>query len=442
MDIRQQSSVITQHFAASTTKAQQVSPSASSISSVVPNNLSYLQTKPSSPSVSKPIVDTNRQLDIDVHESSQYSHSSVELQQTSAVKRSPILSSSTPISSLAKSSANHQFSLKTGPMSIAAINPAQISESNNINSQDVNSLGDAPVDVFTEQNPTSPINPFEAQQEQQAKPLFDADGETPFGNREEGQQSPQQVNASNAEQQETSHENQDEDKQASKIEQVEKAIEKQQQKIELAEQQQIDELAKRDAEVKTHEQAHKAVGGMFAQSPSYSYEKGPDGKRYAVDGEVQIDVSVVNGDPQATFNKMQKVYAAAMAPVQPSAADIRVAAEAIQKMNQAKAEMAQQRQEKITPAEDIQHINELANTYKQTIEQSQGFEQSQLAPFSQEESPTSDPQSRFIDKLNQQIDTQNPQVPNATLAYLNNQFNSQTSEINSQQPKQTFEFTV
>jgi hypothetical protein len=121
--------------------------------------------------------------------------------------------------------------------------------------------------------------------------------------------------------------------------QVEQQVKDKQQQIEQAEIKQIDQLAQRDTEVKTHEQAHAAVGGSLAQSPSYQYEKGPDGRRYAVDGEVNIDVSTVDGDAQATLSKMQKVYAAAMAPVEPSMADIRVAAQALQNMNEAKKEL-------------------------------------------------------------------------------------------------------
>ncbi|MEL4430715.1 putative metalloprotease CJM1_0395 family protein [Shewanella mangrovisoli] len=110
---------------------------------------------------------------------------------------------------------------------------------------------------------------------------------------------------------------------------------------------QVDALKSRDTEVKAHEHAHASVGGQYAQSPSFKYEKGADGQRYATDGEVQIDVSIVPGDPLATINKMKQVYAAAMAPVDPSSADIRVAAEALQKMNEAKAKLAEERQQQI-----------------------------------------------------------------------------------------------
>lgn len=125
------------------------------------------------------------------------------------------------------------------------------------------------------------------------------------------------------------------------------AQQKQQQIRESREQQalerEIDSLMKRDTQVRSHEQAHAAVGGIHAGQPAFEFEKGPDGKRYAVEGEVQIDVSVVNGDPLATMAKMKQVYAAAMAPVDPSMADIRVAAEAMRKYNQAREEAGTQR---------------------------------------------------------------------------------------------------
>lgn len=103
---------------------------------------------------------------------------------------------------------------------------------------------------------------------------------------------------------------------------------------------QVRELSARDAEVKAHEQAHKAVGGQYTGAISYSYQQGPDGKRYAVGGEVPIDVSEVSGDPQATIEKMRVVKAAALAPAEPSSQDQRVAALASQSIASAQVELA------------------------------------------------------------------------------------------------------
>jgi hypothetical protein len=73
--------------------------------------------------------------------------------------------------------------------------------------------------------------------------------------------------------------------------------------------------------------AHKAVGGSLAGGISFEYETGPDGKQYAVGGEVSIDTSPEN-DPKATQAKMRQVRAAALAPANPSPQDIKVAASA------------------------------------------------------------------------------------------------------------------
>lgn len=111
---------------------------------------------------------------------------------------------------------------------------------------------------------------------------------------------------------------------------------------------QVDKLALRDAEVKAHERAHKAVGGQYAGSISYQYQVGPDGKRYAVGGEVPIDVAPVQGDPQATIEKMTIVKAAALAPAEPSAQDQRVAAAASQAISSARVELATENRERLS----------------------------------------------------------------------------------------------
>lgn len=92
----------------------------------------------------------------------------------------------------------------------------------------------------------------------------------------------------------------------------------------------IAQLKARDQEVRVHEAAHKAAGGQFTGAMQLEYEQGPDGKRYAVGGEVSIDVGPVSGDPQATVDKARTIQQAALAPAQPSAQDRRVAAQAMQ----------------------------------------------------------------------------------------------------------------
>ena len=70
---------------------------------------------------------------------------------------------------------------------------------------------------------------------------------------------------------------------------------------------------------------------------------GPDGRAYAVAGEVGIDASVIRGDPAATLAKMLQVERAALAPVDPSPQDRRVAALATGRAAEARAELAEGR---------------------------------------------------------------------------------------------------
>lgn len=112
----------------------------------------------------------------------------------------------------------------------------------------------------------------------------------------------------------------------------------------------IAELAGRDREVRAHEQAHAAVGGSYAGAPTYSVKRGPDGRAYAVGGEVSIDASPIPNDPAATLSKMAIVRSAALAPAEPSAQDLRVAAQAQALAAQARAELAAQRREQAAAA--------------------------------------------------------------------------------------------
>ncbi len=107
------------------------------------------------------------------------------------------------------------------------------------------------------------------------------------------------------------------------------------------ERREVQELRKRDQEVRAHEQAHKGAGGGLAGAVHLEYERGPDGARYAVGGHVGIDVSPVEGDPKATLQKMAQVRRAALAPADPSSADRQVAARAAGHASQARAELAQ-----------------------------------------------------------------------------------------------------
>ncbi|MCX7206124.1 MAG: putative metalloprotease CJM1_0395 family protein [Proteobacteria bacterium] len=102
----------------------------------------------------------------------------------------------------------------------------------------------------------------------------------------------------------------------------------------------VEKMAKRDREVRQHEQAHlAAAGGLATSGASYSMETGPDGKRYAVGGEVKIDVSP-GRTPEETLSKARIIQAAALAPADPSGADRSIAAAAAAMAQTAQAEIA------------------------------------------------------------------------------------------------------
>ncbi len=109
-----------------------------------------------------------------------------------------------------------------------------------------------------------------------------------------------------------------------------------------AERKEVQKLKQRDREVRAHEAAHKAAGGSLAGAPTFQTVKGPDGRSYAVSGEVKIDTSPVPNNPEATIRKMEIVRRAALAPSQPSAQDRQVAADAAAKIQQARIEKREQ----------------------------------------------------------------------------------------------------
>lgn len=111
----------------------------------------------------------------------------------------------------------------------------------------------------------------------------------------------------------------------------------------------VDELEKRDREVRQHEAGHKAAAGQHARGgPQFEYTRGPDGKQYVTGGEVSIDTSKIPDDPQATIRKMQQVRRAATAPADPSSQDRSVAAQASQIEAQARMELVEKKREERT----------------------------------------------------------------------------------------------
>lgn len=101
----------------------------------------------------------------------------------------------------------------------------------------------------------------------------------------------------------------------------------------------IERLEARDREVRAHEQAHLSAAGDLAKGPpSYDYQVGPDNKRYAVGGSVQIDTSK-GRTPQETITKAERIKRAALAPAEPSTTDRNVAAKADRLKAEARQEL-------------------------------------------------------------------------------------------------------
>ncbi len=116
------------------------------------------------------------------------------------------------------------------------------------------------------------------------------------------------------------------------------------------EKQMVLELQARDAEVKAHEAAHQS-GGAATGGATFTYQQGPDGKMYAIGGEVSI--SLQNGStPQETISNARAVIASALAPANPSGQDMAVASSAMVMMMKAQQQLSKETQEKLL-GEDI-----------------------------------------------------------------------------------------
>ncbi|MCX7908332.1 MAG: SprA-related family protein [Ignavibacteria bacterium] len=122
------------------------------------------------------------------------------------------------------------------------------------------------------------------------------------------------------------------------------------------EQKRVEQLKQTDAKVRAHEMAHLAAGGGIVRGgATFTYEIGPDGKQYAVAGEVKIDMSVNPDDPEGAIQKMQQVRRAALAPVDPSPQDRSVAQQASNIESQMRAKLLE---------EKTKQQNKLKSVYK------------------------------------------------------------------------------
>ena len=118
---------------------------------------------------------------------------------------------------------------------------------------------------------------------------------------------------------------------------------KTEQQMDTGEKAQLAELRARDASVRKEEQTHAATAGVYAGSPQYKFERGPDGRQYAVEGSVSIKISAGTlSSPEKAAAALKTIQDAALSPENPSAGDLSVftqarAAEANNRYRQSQA---------------------------------------------------------------------------------------------------------
>lgn len=88
------------------------------------------------------------------------------------------------------------------------------------------------------------------------------------------------------------------------------------------------EMRARDKDVRDQKAAQARAAAPYAGAANFEYETGPDGRQYAVSGEVKIDVSATVGDASETARKMEQILSATLAADELSVEDRRVLAEA------------------------------------------------------------------------------------------------------------------
>lgn len=98
--------------------------------------------------------------------------------------------------------------------------------------------------------------------------------------------------------------------------------------LSAAERADVTRLQQRDQQVRQEEKAHAAVAGDLAGPINYVYQRGPDGRQYAVGGSVGIQATNFSGDPAEAKRIGARMAAAANAATNPSAQDYAAARKA------------------------------------------------------------------------------------------------------------------
>jgi hypothetical protein len=198
------------------------------------------------------------------------------------------------------------------------------------------------IPVTTANPPTEAVASEAARKVQVTKPTPSTENPNTRNSTENHEQTKNLLDFDRALQEKSSQgesEQKQESSEDSKQQQEAQAKQAQEQAQQLKDDKLVNQLQSIDREVRAHETAHASAGGTLAGAPQLDFTTGPDGKRYAVSGEVSIDTSKVSGNSQATIDKMRQVRNAALAPANPSSQDLKVAAIASQVASQAQVEL-------------------------------------------------------------------------------------------------------
>ena len=129
----------------------------------------------------------------------------------------------------------------------------------------------------------------------------------------------------------------------------------------------VAELQQRDREVRNEEQRHAATAGQFGGAPQYVFKRGPDGKMYAVEGKVPINLNI-SSTAEDQEKALRRVQAAAVSVQSPSSGDSRAVAGAAtalvaqdgQQPQSSAAERRQQAEKAYRQAQETQAAADLA----------------------------------------------------------------------------------
>jgi len=112
------------------------------------------------------------------------------------------------------------------------------------------------------------------------------------------------------------------------------------QNLSREEEKEVKELERMDRQVRSRELAHRAVAGSYARgSVSFDYVTGPDGKKYAKEGHINIDARPVPNNPEATIRKARAIRSFELAPTDTSPQDRSVSAEIAKIEREARTEL-------------------------------------------------------------------------------------------------------